>query len=90
MGAKLVEKHVTLNKKMNGTDHLASIDMQEFTQMVAGIRQVEKALGSFEKNEKSEDVLVSILGKSIVAKKSLKKGHIITKDDLTTKALRQN
>ena len=86
MGAKLVEKHVTLNKKMNGTDHLASIDMKELEQMVAGIRQVEKALGGYDKkNYKSEDVLVSILGKSLVANKALKNGHIITKDDLTTK-----
>jgi sialic acid synthase SpsE len=47
---------------------------------------VEKALGGYDKkNYKSEDVLVSILGKSLVANKALKTGHIITKDDLTTK-----
>mgnify|MGYP001372744346 CR=1 FL=1 len=85
-GAKLIEKHVTLNKKMNGTDHLASIDMSELTQMVNGIREIEKALGGYKKNNyKSEEILVSILGKSLVAKKNLKIGHIISEDDLTTK-----
>ena len=48
--------------------------------------QIEKALGGYDKkNYKSEDVLVSILGKSLVTNKSLKNGHIITKDDLTSK-----
>ena len=37
IGAKVVEKHVTLNKNMNGTDHLASIDMMELKKMVQGI-----------------------------------------------------
>ena len=34
IGAKVVEKHVTLNKNMNGTDHLASIDMMELKKML--------------------------------------------------------
>ena len=49
IGAKVVEKHVTLNKNMNGTDHLASIDMAELKKMVDGIREVEKAMGGFKK-----------------------------------------
>ena len=86
LGAKVIEKHVTLNKKMNGTDHLASIDMEELKNMVEGIRQVEKALGTEKKrNYKSESVLVSILGKSLVVKKSLKAGTVIKKEDLTAK-----
>ncbi len=86
IGAKVVEKHVTLNKNMNGTDHLASIDMAELKKMVDGIREVEKAMGGFKKvNYKSEEVLVSILGKSLVMKKDIKKGSKITEDNLTTK-----
>jgi N,N'-diacetyllegionaminate synthase len=86
MGAKVIEKHVTLNKKMNGTDHLASIDMGELKLMVDGIRQVEKSLGTGKKKKyKSEEVLISILGKSIATKVPLKAGSILRKEDLTTK-----
>ena len=86
LGAKVVEKHVTLNKKMNGTDHLASIDMKELKEMIDAIRQIESAIGSETKRKyKSEDVLISILGKSLVTKKSLKAGSIIKKEDLTSK-----
>ena len=84
LGAKVVEKHVTLNKKMNGTDHLASIDMKELKEMIDAIRQIESAIGSETKRKyKSEDVLISILGKSLVTKKSLKAGSIIKKEDLS-------
>jgi len=86
LGAKVVEKHVTLNKNMNGTDHLASIDMVELKEMVNGIRQIEKALGSKKKKKyKSEEVLVSILGKSLATKYPIKAGSILKKDDLITK-----
>tara|TARA_B100001057_G_C22839221_1_gene946406 strand:- start:98 stop:1183 length:1086 start_codon:yes stop_codon:yes gene_type:complete len=86
IGAKVIEKHVTLNKNMNGTDHLASIDMVELKNMVNAIREIELALGTDKKTKyKSEDVLVSILGKSLVAKKSLKSGFIIKKEDLSVK-----
>ncbi len=86
IGAKVIEKHVTLNKNMNGTDHLASIDMEELKEMVNGIRQIEKALGSNKKKKyKSEEVLVSILGKSLATKHPLKAGSILKKDDLITK-----
>ena len=80
LGAKVIEKHVTLNKNMNGTDHLASIDMIELQKMVKAIREIELALGTNKKTKyKSEDVLVSILGKSLVAKNGLKSGNVIKK-----------
>ena len=86
LGAKVIEKHVTLNKNMNGTDHLASIDMRELKEMVDGIRQIEKALGSKKKQKyKSEEVLVSILGKSLATKKVLKAGSILKEEDLISK-----
>jgi|TARA_B100001094_G_C18173420_1_gene796489 N,N'-diacetyllegionaminate synthase len=86
IGAKVIEKHVTLNKNMNGTDHLASIDMEELKLMVDGIRQIEKALGSdVKKKYESESVLVSILGKSLATKQSLKAGTLLSKENITTK-----
>ena len=86
LGAKVIEKHVTLNKKMNGTDHLASIDMGELADLVKGIREVEKALGkNIKQKYQSENVLVSILGKSLATKKVLKAGSILKEEDLIAK-----
>ncbi len=86
MGARVIEKHVTLNKKMNGTDHAASIDMQELNLMVKSIREVEQAFGSFEKRKfESENPLIGVLGKSLVTTKAIKSGSILGKDMVTTK-----
>jgi N,N'-diacetyllegionaminate synthase len=86
LGATVIEKHVTLNKKMNGTDHLASIDMSELANLVKGVREVEKALGnSIKKRYQSENVLVSILGKSLATNKVIKAGTILKEEDLTAK-----
>ena len=51
LGAKVIEKHVTLNKNMNGTDHLASIDMVELKNIVNAIREIELALGTDKKTK---------------------------------------
>lgn len=86
MGARIIEKHVTLNKEMNGTDHAASIDMQELQIMIKSIREVEQALGSSEKRKfESENPLIGVLGKSLVSKKAIKSGSILKKDMVTTK-----
>ena len=45
LGARVVERHVTLCKKMKGTDHNCSLDLEEFKAMVNGIRCLEAALG---------------------------------------------
>lgn len=49
LGAKIIEKHFTFDKKSNGPDHPHSMDVPEFKNMVKHIRDVERALGSFEK-----------------------------------------
>ena len=86
MGARLVEKHVTLNKKMNGTDHAASIDMDELEEMVKCIREVEVAFGSSEKRKfESENSLINVLGKSLVTTQDIKSGAVIDESMLTTK-----
>ena len=60
--------------------------MSELTNLVNGIREIEKALGkNIKQKYKSEDVLVSILGKSLATKKALKAGSIIEKKDLIAK-----
>ena len=45
LGAKVIEKHLTLNKNMKGPDHKASIEPKDFKNMVKSIRNIEKSLG---------------------------------------------
>ncbi|MBI3463386.1 MAG: N-acetylneuraminate synthase family protein, partial [Planctomycetes bacterium] len=45
LGAKVIEKHITLSRKLDGPDHPHSLESNEFAQMVLNIRQIEAALG---------------------------------------------
>lgn len=86
MGAKIIEKHFTLDKKMQGPDHKASLEPQELKQMVNAIRNVEKAMGTGEKTpSKSEIKNITIARKSIVAKTKIQKGETFTEKNITTK-----
>lgn len=86
MGARIIEKHVTLSKEMNGTDHAASIDMSELKEMVNCIRETETAFGSYEKRKfESENPLINVLGKSLVAIKDIKAGSVIDQSMITAK-----
>jgi len=86
MGAKVIEKHFTLNKNLPGPDHKASLEPKEFKEMVKVIRDVEKALGSeIKKPTKSEEKIKKIVRKSIVAKTDIPKGEKIRKEMLITK-----
>ena len=84
MGAKIIEKHFTLDKNSNGPDHRASLEPKELLLMVDGIRNIEKALGNFEKKPSlSEKKNIPIVRKSIHLNKKIEKGSKITKDDLS-------
>jgi N,N'-diacetyllegionaminate synthase len=86
LGATVIEKHLTLNKRMKGPDHKASLEPDEFKNLVKSIRNVEKSLGSFEKKiTTSEKNILLIARKSIMAKKNIKKNEIFTEDNLTVK-----
>jgi len=86
LGAKVIEKHLTLNKKLKGPDHRASLDPKEFKFMVQSIRIVEKTLGDkIKKITKTEKKNIHIIRKSIVAKNNIKKGERFTKENITTK-----
>ena len=86
LGAKIIEKHLTLNKKSIGPDHAASIEPNQFKDMVLAIRSVEKYLGNEEKNlTKSESVNRDIVRKSIVALKNIAKGEKFSEANITTK-----
>ncbi len=86
MGAKIIEKHITLNRKMLGPDHKASLEPKEFKLMVQNIKDVLKALGSKKKKVTlSEKKNIFIARKSIVAKKNILKGEFFNYKNLTTK-----
>ena len=86
LGAKVIEKHLTLDKELEGPDHKASIEPIEFQNMVRSIRNVDRALGNGIKiptqNEMENSVLVR---KSIVAATNISKGEIFSKNNLTIK-----
>lgn len=86
LGAKVIEKHFTLDKTLPGPDHKASLEPQELKAMVKAIRNVEKALGDgIKKPSLSEKKNINIARKSIVAKKDIKAGEIFTEENITTK-----
>ena len=86
LGATVIEKHFTLDRNMEGPDHKASLEPDELKAMVSAIRNIEKALGSGKKTiSGSERKNIAIARKSIVAACPIKKGDILTEENLTVK-----
>jgi len=86
MGATVIEKHFTLNRKSQGPDHAASLEPEELKSMILAIRNIQKAFGdAIKKPSPSEIKNISIARKSIVASKSIKKGEKFCEDNLTVK-----
>ena len=86
MGACVIEKHFTLDTDMAGPDHKASINPEQFAQMVGAIRNIEQALGDGRKRpSQSETATIQLARKSIVAACQIKKGEKFTTQNLITK-----
>jgi len=86
MGAKVIEKHFTLDKNLPGPDHKASLEPKEFKEMVKAIRNTERALGSeVKKPTRGEEKMKKFARKSIIAKTNIPKGEKIKKDMLIIK-----
>ena len=86
LGAKVIEKHLTLNRNSEGPDHLASIEPLEFKMMTQYIRNVEVSLGSyFKKPTVSETKNRIVVRKSLVALRDIKKGEKFSHYNLTSK-----
>lgn len=86
LGAVIIEKHFTLDRNMTGPDHKASLEPCELTAMVEGIRHIEKSLGTGVKvPSPSETKNIGIARKSIVAKRKIKAGEILSEDNVTAK-----
>lgn len=86
LGAQVIEKHLTLDKSMDGPDHHASLDPDELKEMVRAIRNIQDAIGSsVKKPSPSEIKNLDISRKSIVAARDIAKGERLNEDNLTIK-----
>jgi N,N'-diacetyllegionaminate synthase len=86
LGAVIIEKHFTLDRNLPGPDHKASLEPTEFKAMVSGIRNIEEGLGDGIKRPMPSELLnLEIVRKSIVAGTEIKKGELLTAENLTTK-----
>lgn len=86
LGARVVEKHLTLDKNLSGPDHSASSNPKEFKEMVLNIRNVEKALGSQRKIvADAEELNSNVARKVLVAAQKINSGDIFSNENLTVK-----
>ena len=86
LGAEVIEKHLTLNRNMEGPDHKASLEPEEFSAMIEGIRRIEKAMGDGVKRcSVSEAKNKPVARKSIVAARDIESGETFSKDNLAVK-----
>ena len=87
LGAKMIEKHFTLDRSLPGPDQLASLEPLELKAMVASIRNIELAISGNGIKEPSSSELknMEIARKSIVAKTAINKGDIFSESNITTK-----
>jgi len=86
LGAAVIEKHFTLDRNMEGPDQKASLEPKELAEMVQAVRNIEAAMGSGVKAvSASEAKNKPIARKSIVAARAIRKGEILSEENLTTK-----
>ena len=86
LGATVIEKHFTLDKSMHGPDHISSLEPEELKTMVRCIRNVEHAMGNGIKTPSPSEINnIAIARKSIVARKDINSGEILTEENLAIK-----
>ena len=86
LGARVIEKHFTLDRNLPGPDHQASLEPHELAAMVAAIRNIEMALGDGVKRLTPSEVRNKpIVRKSLVASRPIQAGELFTVDNLTAK-----
>ena len=86
MGAKVIEKHFTLDKNLPGPDHRASLDPAELAAMVRAVRNIELAMGDGDKHvTAAEAPNIEVARKSIVAARDIRKGEVLTEENVTVK-----
>ncbi|MDA9463773.1 acetylneuraminic acid synthetase [Bradyrhizobium sp. CCBAU 53415] len=89
LGAVIIERHITLDREMEGPDHAASLEPEEFKALVSGIREVEAARGEkLAERALSQGELINRenLAKSLVAARDLPAGTTISEGDIAVKS----
>lgn len=87
IGASIIERHLTLDRTMDGPDHAASLEPQGFKKLVRDIRQVSQALGTGEEKFISRGEILNreVLGKSLVAARQINPGEVVTSEMIAVK-----
>jgi len=86
MGASIIEKHYTLDRKLPGPDHRASLEPDELKKMIQGIRRIERAIGTPNKTcSPCEKKNRPVMRKSLIANKKIQKGERLTEQNLIIK-----
>lgn len=86
LGACIIEKHLTLDRMSPGPDHQASLEPDEFAQLVRGIRRIEVALGDGRKAPAdSEAEVAAVARRSLVAARAIPAGTVLTEDMIAVK-----
>ena len=86
LGATIIEKHFTLDKKLPGPDHKASVEPEELKSLVNAIRNVNMALGDGIKRVTTSELgNIKVARKSLVAATSIKKGERFTTENISIK-----
>jgi sialic acid synthase len=87
LGARIVEKHFTLNRAMKGTDHAFSLEPVGLRKMVRDLERTHRALGDgVKKIYESEKAPIVKMGKSLVVARDLPAGHVVGRDDIVMKS----
>ncbi|MSO82600.1 MAG: N-acetylneuraminate synthase [Acidobacteria bacterium] len=87
LGARIIEKHFTLNRAMKGTDHAFSLEPVGLRKMVRDLQRTHEALGDgFKRIHDSEKAPIVKMGKSLVVARNLPAGHVLTEDDIVMKS----
>jgi N,N'-diacetyllegionaminate synthase len=86
LGAKVIEKHFTLDCNLPGPDHKASLEPDELKSMVDAIRNIEKVMGDGVKRPSTSELKnISIVRKSLVAARDILEGEVFSESNLTVK-----
>jgi len=88
LDACIIERHLTLDRTMEGPDHAASLTQSEFARMVEGIREIEQALGKGKTRQLSQGEMINRenLGKSLVAAMPLSKGTVLAAEHIEVRS----
>ncbi|TDC84977.1 N-acetylneuraminate synthase [Micromonospora sp. KC606] len=87
LGARVIEKHFTLDHSRPGSDHHFSLDAPQLADLTAGLRRTHEALGEpVKRRSDSEAKAVRKMGKKLVAARDLPAGHVVTEQDVACKS----